>query len=206
MKPITSWGSEVPMARAISRKPKKIIGEIISLSSKRLDLYDPFPLQDSKGNGEPSKVDEPSKVMRFFFFKYSVILERSVKGFKNENFFSTKWKNQRDLEKHGIRMEQYYSRWNLIWQKQCKKIVFTRSVTGIKVSKITTFFMTNIFNDKQIKASASEILKHVSIRMTPHRNILCGILNYSGVQDQKLVECLICLHTFQPAVEEMSSL
>ena len=78
------------MARAISRKPKKIIGEIISLSSKRLDLYDPFPLQDSKGNGEPSKVDEPSKVMRFFFFKYSVILERSVKGFKNENFFSTK--------------------------------------------------------------------------------------------------------------------
>lgn len=66
--------------------------------------------------------------------------------------------------------------------------------------------MTNIFNDKQIKASASEILKHVSIRMTPHRNILCGILNYSGVQDQKLVECLICLHTFQPAVEEMSSL
>ena len=71
------------MARAISRKPKKIIGEIISLSSKRLDLYDPFPLQDSKGNGEPSKVDEPSKVMRFFFLKYSVILERSVKCFKN---------------------------------------------------------------------------------------------------------------------------
>ena len=66
--------------------------------------------------------------------------------------------------------------------------------------------MTNIFNDKQIKASTSEILKHISIRMTPHLNILCGILNYSSVQDQKLVECLICLHTFQPAVEEMSSL
>ena len=79
------------MARAISRKPKKIIGEIISLSSKRLDLYDPFLLQDSKGNGEPSKVDEPSKVMRFKKKKkYSVILEKSVKGFKNENFFSTK--------------------------------------------------------------------------------------------------------------------
>lgn len=78
------------MAGAISRKPKKIIGEIISLSSKRLDFCDPFPLQDSKGNREPSKVDEPSKVMRFFLKKYSVILERSVKGFKNKNFFSTK--------------------------------------------------------------------------------------------------------------------
>ena len=92
-----------------------------------------------------------------------------------------------------------------LFDKNSKKIVFTRSVTGIQVSKITTFFMTNIFN-KQIKASASEILKHVSIRMTPHLNILCGMLNYSSVQDQKLVECLICLHTFQPAVGEMSSL
>ena len=61
------------MAGAISRKPKKIIGKIISLPSKRLDLYDPFPLQDSKGNGEPSKVDEPSKVMRFFFKKNKVL-------------------------------------------------------------------------------------------------------------------------------------
>ena len=166
----------------------------------------PFHFKTQRAMESHQKLMSHQRWWDFFFFKYSVILERSVKGFKNENFFSTKWKNQRDLEKHGIRMEQYYSRWNLIWQKQCKKIVFTRSVTGIKVSKITTFFMTNIFNDKQIKASASEILKHVSIRMTPHRNILCGILNYSGVQDQKLVECLICLHTFQPAVEEMSSL
>lgn len=46
--------------------------------------------------------------------------------------------------------------------------------------------MTNIFNDKQRKASASEIFKCVSIRMTPHLNILCGILDYSSVRDQNV--------------------
>lgn len=121
------------------------------------------------------------------FFKQSVILERSMKAFENEKNFSALNERIRGFLRYSeTGMENYYSKWNLIWQKQHKKIVLTIFITAIKVSKIRTFFMTNIFNDKQIKASASEILELISIRMTPHLNILCGILNYSSIQDQNL--------------------
>lgn len=47
--------------------------------------------------------------------------------------------------------------------------------------------MTNIFNGKQRKASAShQTFKRVSVRMAPHLNSLCGILDYGSVQDQNL--------------------
>lgn len=113
----------------------------------------PVSISRLKGQWGAIKVLSPG----WFFFLLSDCIRKICESFENENIFSTEWKNQRYLEisweQDGALLLQVKSDLT----KQQKKTLLTRFATTIKVFKIRTFFMTNIFNDRQIKRSASEM-------------------------------------------------
>ena len=181
MHPISSQGSEVPGAGSDKQGTEAYWGRPFLHSVGGYISMTPFH----------SKTQKATESLQKFWAKgdtifYSAILERSVKGFEREKVFSAHERIGGVLIYHKTRVENYYSKWNLIWQKQPKKIVLTRFVTAIKVSKTRTSFMTSIFNDEQTKASALGLLERISVKMTPHLTVLCGMPHYRSVHDQTL--------------------